>query len=108
MKSQERESDHVLSIRALGYHWGCENRSPLYRNLLSDNGLRYAPKVAYVSMYYLNEKISFKWGGEGGEWGKGMVRRDEKMSCVLYSKARATVSHYKASLPGLKESHPKS
>lgn len=27
--------------------------------------------------------------------GEGMVRRDEKMSCVLYSKARATVSRYK-------------
>lgn len=27
--------------------------------------------------------------------GKGMVRRDEKMSWVLYSKARATIPHYK-------------
>lgn len=73
MKSQERESDQVLPIRALGCHWGCENRSPLYRNLLFDNGLRYSPKVAYLSMYYLNEKVSFKWGGEGGEWGKGWL-----------------------------------
>lgn len=103
MKSQERESDHVLPSRALGCHWGCENRSPLYRNLLFDNGLRYAPKVAYLSMYYLNEKISFKWGGEGGEWGKG----GEDVLCLIeQSQSRSLM--LQASLPDLKESNPKS
>lgn len=96
MKSQERESEHVLSIRALGYHWGCENRSPLYRNLLFDNGRRYSPNIAYLSMYYLNEKISFKWGGEGGKWGKGMVRRDER--CPVSYTAKPEPQSYIASL----------
>lgn len=32
-----------------------------------------------------------------------MVRRDEKMSCVFCSKARATAPHYK--LPDLRENY---
>lgn len=63
----------MFVYQSFGVPLGMWESLPIIQNLLFDNGLRYAPKVAYLSMYYLNEKISFKWGGEGGEWGKGWL-----------------------------------